>query len=233
MIGRPARIAGRPWLGQAPAITPPLGNPRTHCHDLEGALLVCGTGSDVGKSAFVTGLCRLLSRRRVSVAPFKAQNMSLNSWVTHDGAEIGRAQGVQAVAAGIPAEAVMNPVLLKPTGERQSQVIVLGEPLADLDVAAYQRAMAGLVHVVHDSLEDLRTRFDVVICEGAGSPAEINLLEHDIVNLRFAQREGLQSIVIGDIDRGGVLASLYGTVGLLPGDLRELIRGFVINKFRG
>ena len=164
---------------------------------LRGALLVCGTGSDVGKSAVVTGLCRLLARRGISVAPFKAQNMALNSWVTDDGAEIGRAQGVQAVAAGVPAEAAMNPILLKPTGDRHSQVVVLGEPWANMDAAGYHEAKAELVPVVHDALADLRSRFDVVVCEGAGSPAEINLLDHDIVNLSLAARAGMPAV-----DRG-------------------------------
>jgi adenosylcobyric acid synthase len=200
---------------------------------LHGALLVCGTGSDVGKSAVVTGLCRLLARRGISVAPFKAQNMALNSWVTDDGAEIGRAQGVQAVAAGVRAEAAMNPILLKPTGDRHSQVVVLGQPWAHMDAARYQEAKVELAPIVHESLADLRSRFDVVLCEGAGSPAEINLLDHDIVNLSLAVRAGMPAVIVGDINRGGVLAALYGTVGLLPKELRRAVRGFVVNKFRG
>ncbi len=200
---------------------------------LRGALLVCGTGSDVGKSAVVTGLCRLMARSGISVAPFKAQNMALNSWVTDDGAEIGRAQGVQAVAAGVPSEAAMNPILLKPTGDRHSQVVVLGEPWAHMDAARYHEVKTELVPVVNGALADLRSRFDVVVCEGAGSPAEINLLDHDIVNLTLAVRAGMPAVIVGDIDRGGVLAALYGTVGLLPPDLRQAVRGFVINKFRG
>ena len=194
---------------------------------------MCGTGSDVGKSSVVTGLCRLLASRGISVAPFKAQNMALNSWVTDDGAEIGRAQGVQAVAAGVRAEAAMNPILLKPTGDRHSQVVVLGEPWAHMEAARYQEAKAELAPVVHKALADLRSRFDVVVCEGAGSPAEINLLDHDIVNLSLAVRAGMPAVIVGDIDRGGVLAALYGTVGLLPRELRQAVRGFVINKFRG
>lgn len=200
---------------------------------VSGGIFVCGTGSDVGKSAVVAGLCRLFARRGMSVAPFKAQNMALNSWVTDDGAEIGRAQGVQAFAAGVAAEATMNPVLLKPTGERRSQVVVLGKPWADLDASGYQAAKAELAPIVRRCLAELRARFDVVVCEGAGSPAEINLLEHDIVNLRLAVDVGLPAIVVGDIDRGGVLAAFYGTVGLLPDDLRRAVRGFVVNKFRG
>jgi len=195
--------------------------------------MVCGTASDAGKSHVVTGLCRLLARRGVRVAPFKAQNMALNSFVTPSGHEIGRAQGIQALAAGAEPEVAMNPILLKPTGERTSQVVVLGRPVAHLDALAYHARKPELLATVMDALDDLRHRFDVVVCEGAGSPAEINLLDHDIVNLGVAQRAGIGAIVVGDIDRGGVFAALYGTVALLPPDLRRLVRGFVINKFRG
>jgi len=169
----------------------------------------------------------------VSVAPFKAQNMALNSYVTRSGHEIGRAQGVQALAAGIEPEVAMNPVLLKPTGERTSQVVVRGEAVAHLTAAEYHQRKPELLALVLDSLADLRRRFDVVICEGAGSPTEINLLDHDIVNLRIAHDAGLPAIVVGDIDRGGVFAALYGTVALLPQHYRRLVRGFVINKLRG
>ena len=200
---------------------------------MRGGLMVCGTTSDAGKSHVVAGLCRLLHRRGVSVAPFKAQNMALNSYVTPSGHEIGRAQGVQALAAGVEPEVAMNPILLKPTGERTSQVVVMGRPWATLDAAAYHDAKPQLLELVLDALADLRSRFDVVICEGAGSPAEINLLDHDIVNLRVAAAAGLPAIVVGDIDRGGVFAALFGTVALLPDDLRPLVRGFVINKLRG
>ncbi|MGI9033423.1 MAG: cobyric acid synthase [Acidimicrobiales bacterium] len=205
---------------------------------MKGALMVCGTASDVGKTHVVTALCRALHRQGVRVAPFKAQNMALNSAVTPGGYEIGRAQAVQARAAGVDAEVAMNPVLLKPTGERTSQVMVMGRPLdqaetGHLDAAAYQAAKPGLSAVVEEALADLRRRFDVVILEGAGSPAEINLLPTDIVNLRLAATAGVPAVVVGDIDRGGVFAALYGTVALLPDDLRPLVRGFVINKFRG
>ena len=200
---------------------------------LAGGLMVCGTTSDAGKSHVVTGLCRLLARRGVKVAPFKAQNMALNSYVTPAGHEIGRAQGVQALAAGAEPEVAMNPILLKPTGERTSQVVVLGVPVAHLDAAAYQAEKPRLLATVLGALADLRSRFDVVVCEGAGSPAEINLLDGDIVNLRVAHEAGLPAVVVGDIDRGGVFAALYGTVALLPERYRCLVRGFVINKFRG
>ncbi|MGI9022038.1 MAG: cobyric acid synthase, partial [Acidimicrobiales bacterium] len=200
---------------------------------MTGTLMVCGTGSDVGKSHVVTALCRLLHRQGVRVAPFKAQNMALNSAVTPGGHEIGRAQAVQAAAAGIDAEVAMNPVLLKPTGERTSQVVVMGRPVGHLDAAAFQAYKPELRATVLAALRDLRSRFDVVILEGAGSPAEINLLGNDIVNLRLAAAIGAPALVVGDIDRGGVFAALYGTVALLPADLRPLVRGFVINKFRG
>jgi len=195
--------------------------------------MVCGTTSDAGKSHVVTGLCRLLHRRGVRVAPFKAQNMALNSYVTPGGHEIGRAQGAQAMAAGAAPEVAMNPILLKPTGERTSQVVVMGRPWAHMDAAAYHQAKPGLLGVVLDALADLRRRFDVVILEGAGSPTEINLLDHDIVNLRVALEAGVPAVVVGDIDRGGVFAALYGTVALLPDHYRALVRGFVINKLRG
>ncbi|MDP9075597.1 MAG: cobyric acid synthase [Actinomycetota bacterium] len=195
--------------------------------------MVCGTSSDAGKSTVVTALCRLLSRRGVKVAPFKAQNMALNSYVTPSGHEIGRAQGIQALAARVTPEVAMNPILLKPTGERTSQVVVLGRPWAHLDAVAYHQAKPRLLGVVLDALGDLRQRFDVIICEGAGSPAELNLVDHDIVNLRVAREAGFPAIVVGDIDRGGVFAALYGTVALLADDLRPLVKGFVINKLRG
>ena len=200
---------------------------------LSGGLMVCGTTSDAGKSHVVTGLCRLLARRGVKVAPFKAQNMALNSFVTPAGGEIGRAQGIQALAAGVEPEVAMNPILLKPTGERTSQVVVLGRPVGHMDAVAYHQTKPSLFATVLDALADLRSRFDVVVCEGAGSPAEINLLDHDIVNLRVARAADLAAVVVGDIDRGGVFAALYGTVALLPDDLRRTVRGFVINKFRG
>jgi adenosylcobyric acid synthase len=200
---------------------------------LRGALMVCGTGSDAGKSHVVTGLCRALHRRGVRVAPFKAQNMSLNSYVTASGHEIGRAQATQAFAAGLEPEVAMNPVLLKPTSETGCQVIVMGRPVADLDAAGYHDHKPALLATVLDALADLRRRFDVVLLEGAGSPAEINLLDRDIVNLPIAVAAGIRAIVVGDIDRGGVFAALHGTVSLLPAAQRAAVGGFVINKLRG
>jgi adenosylcobyric acid synthase len=200
---------------------------------VRGGLLVCGTTSDAGKSFVVAGLCRLLARRGVRVAPFKAQNMALNSSVTADGCEIGHAQWIQALAAGVEPEAAMNPILLKPTGERTSQMIVLGRPAGVLSTSAYHETKDELALTVLGALADLRARYDVVICEGAGSPAEINLLDHDLVNLPLADAAGLPAIVVGDIDRGGVFAALYGTVALLPDHLRSRVEGFVVNKLRG
>ncbi|MGH8901118.1 MAG: cobyric acid synthase [Egibacteraceae bacterium] len=200
---------------------------------MNGRLLVAGTASDAGKTVVVAGICRWLARRGVKVAPFKAQNMALNSVVTLDGAEIGRAQAMQAAAAGVEPEAVMNPVLLKPTGERTSQVIVMGQPAGTEDACTYQRRKPALLEVALRALKDLRARYDVVICEGAGSPAEINLRDHDFVNMGLARAAGLPTVVVGDIDRGGVLAALYGTLALLEPADRALIGGFLINKFRG
>jgi adenosylcobyric acid synthase len=200
---------------------------------LKGALLVCGTHSDAGKSVVTAGLCRWLRREGVRVAPFKGQNMALNSVVTPDGAEIGRSQAVQAAAAGLEPEAAMNPVLIKPSGERHSQVVVMGRAYADADARSYQELKGELQPVVAAALADLRTRFDVVVCEGAGSPAEINLRDRDLTNLGLARAAGLPVIVVADIDRGGVFASLFGTLALLDAVDQAHVAGFVINKFRG
>jgi adenosylcobyric acid synthase len=200
---------------------------------VKGALLVAGTNSDAGKSVLVAGLCRWLARQGLRVAPFKAQNMSLNSFVTPGGAEIGRAQVMQAAAAGIEPTADMNPVLLKPGSDRRSQVVVLGQPAAEADALSYRSMSAQLREVSRASLERLRQTFDVVICEGAGSPAEINLRATDVANMGLATAARLPVIVVGDIDRGGVFAAMYGTLALMPPADQELVAGFVINKFRG
>lgn len=197
------------------------------------ALMICGTSSNSGKSTIVAGLCRVLARRGLSVAPFKAQNMALNSAVTRSGHEIGRAQFLQAQAAGVEPEVDMNPVLLKPTTDRESQVVVRGRPYCTMDARRYHETKPELLPIVLESLDTLRRRHDAVLLEGAGSPAEINLLDHDIVNLRIAAEAEIGALVVGDIDLGGVFASLYGTVTLLPPELRRAVRGFVINKFRG
>ena len=201
-----------------------------------GSLLVAGTTSDAGKSVLTAGICRWLARQGVRVAPFKAQNMSNNSMVAPDGAEIGRAQAMQAAAAGIPAEAAMNPVLLKPGSDLRSQLVVLGRAVGEASALGYWGAGEGrarLMATVLESYDDLRSRFDVVICEGAGSPAEINLRRNDIVNLGLARARGLPVILVGDIDRGGVFAALYGTLALLDAADQSHLGGFVINKFRG
>ncbi|MGO9276806.1 MAG: cobyric acid synthase [Streptosporangiaceae bacterium] len=199
---------------------------------MRGALLVAGTTSDAGKSVLTAGLCRWLHRRGVSVAPFKAQNMSLNSFVTAGGAEIGRAQAMQAAAAGIEPDARMNPVLLKP-GAAGSQVVVLGQPAGEVTAASYARRTADLLDIAVACLSELRREFDVVICEGAGSPAEINLRGSDIANMGLARAAGLPVLVVSDIDRGGSFAALYGTVALLEPADQALVAGFVLNKFRG
>ncbi len=200
---------------------------------MRGALLVAGTHSDAGKSVVVAGICRWLVREGVRVAPFKAQNMALNSFVTREGAEIGRAQAAQAAAAGIEPEAAMNPVLLKPSAERETQVIVRGKPWAIATARSYGAMKKELLPIVLDSLSDLRRRFDVVVCEGAGSPAEINLRPNDIANMGLARAADLPVVVVGDIDRGGLFASLYGTLALLSPEDQALIGGFLVNKFRG
>jgi adenosylcobyric acid synthase len=200
---------------------------------MKGALLVCGTHSDAGKSVVTAGICRWLHRRGVRVAPFKAQNMALNSVVTQDGSEIGRSQAVQAAAAGVEPEAAMNPILIKPAGERDSQVMVMGRPYADANARSYQQLKRELRPVVDAALADLRERFDVVVCEGAGSPAEINLRHSDLTNLGLAREAGLPVLVVADIDRGGVFASLFGTLALLEPADQAHVAGFIINKFRG
>jgi adenosylcobyric acid synthase len=199
---------------------------------LRGTLLVAGTHSDAGKSVVVAGICRWLAREGVRVAPFKAQNMALNSFVTREGAEIGRAQAAQAQAAMVEPEAAMNPVLLKPSA-RDTQVIVRGRPWATASARSYQGMKKDLLPVVLEALEDLKRRFDVVVCEGAGSPAEINLRPHDLANMGLARAAGIPVILVGDIDRGGLFASLYGTLALLPAGDQLLVSGFLVNKFRG
>jgi adenosylcobyric acid synthase len=200
---------------------------------VKGALLVAGTTSDAGKSVVTAGICRWLARQGVRVAPFKAQNMSLNSYVTADGAEIGRAQAMQAQAAGLEPVADMNPILLKPGSDRRSQVVLMGRPVADVDAMEYGALRDLLRETALGALARLRDRYDVVVCEGAGSPAEINLRPGDIANMGLARAANLPVIVVGDIDRGGVFAAFYGTVGLLDADDQALMSGFVVNKFRG
>ena len=201
----------------------------------EGAsgLLIAGTSSDAGKSLVVTGLCRALARRGIDVAPFKAQNMSNNSMVCADGSEIGRAQYLQAQAAEVEPTSAMNPVLLKPGSDRRSYVVLRGQPYGTLESGQYATGRAALAEAAFAAYEELAAEHDLVVCEGAGSPAEINLRAGDYVNLGLARRFDLPMIIVGDIDRGGVFASLYGTYALLADDDRAVLRGYVINKFRG
>ncbi|MFT2014548.1 cobyric acid synthase [Streptomyces sp. 796.1] len=214
-----------------------------------GGLLVAGTTSDAGKSVVTAGICRWLVRRGVRVAPFKGQNMSLNSFVTREGAEIGRAQAMQAQAARVEPTALMNPVLLKPGSDRSSQVVLLGKPVGELSARGFfgdrgPAADAGdpgpmpggrqqLLAPVLDCLTELRRSYDAVICEGAGSPAEINLRRTDIVNMGVARAAHLPVVVVGDIDRGGVFAQFFGTTALLAREDQALVAGYLVNKFRG
>ena len=198
-----------------------------------GALLVAGTTSDAGKSMVVAGLCRLLARKGIRVAPFKAQNMSNNSVVTVDGGEIGRAQGMQARAAGLAPSVRFNPILLKPGSDRTSQLVVRGRPVGSVGARDYIHHRDRLAGVVAEELAALRAEFDVVLCEGAGSPAEINLRATDLANMGLARAANIPVVVVGDIDRGGVLAHFFGTVAVLSPEDQALIAGFIVNKFRG
>jgi adenosylcobyric acid synthase len=200
---------------------------------VSGALLIAGTTSDAGKSMVVAGLCRLLARKGIRVAPFKAQNMSNNSAVTADGGEIGRAQAMQARAAGLEPSVRFNPILLKPGSDRTSQLVVRGRVTGSVGAADYFTHRARLAEVVHAELSSLRSEFDAVICEGAGSPAEINLRATDLANMGLARAAELPVVLVGDIDRGGLLAHLFGTVAVLEPEDQRLIAGFVVNKFRG
>lgn len=197
------------------------------------SLMIQGTGSDVGKSLLVAALCRIYSRRGISVAPFKAQNMALNSYVTPDGLELGRAQALQASAAGVEPSVYMNPLLIKPHGNMQSQIVVMGKPWKDLNASDYYRTKERLWKHVTESLDALQKNYDLIICEGAGSPAEINLKSQEIVNMAVAKYLEAPVLLAADIDRGGVFASLYGTVELMDQEEKQLIKGFLINKFRG
>ena len=197
------------------------------------ALMFAGTGSDVGKSLIVAGLARALTRRGLAVRPFKPQNMSNNAAVTEDGGEIGRAQALQARAARVPASVHMNPVLLKPQSEIGAQIVVQGRVFASAKAAAYQHIKRDLLPYVLESYRRLRDEADIVLVEGAGSVAEINLRANDIANMGFARAAAVPVVLIGDIDRGGVIASLVGTKAVLAPEDAALIRGFIVNKFRG
>lgn len=196
-------------------------------------IMIQGTGSSVGKSLITAGLCRIFYRQGHRVAPFKAQNMALNSFITAEGGEMGRAQVVQAEAAGVPPHVDMNPILLKPTTDRKAQIILNGKVYGNAAADEYHAMKASLKPGVQAAYDRLASRFDRVVIEGAGSPAEINLMEDDLVNMGMAAMADCPVILVGDIDRGGVFASLYGTVMLLPEEDRRRIKGMIINKFRG
>ena len=200
---------------------------------VKGSLLIAGASSDAGKSLLTAGICRWLHRAGVAVAPFKAQNMSNNSVVTLDGGEIGRAQGMQARACGLEPTVDMNPVLLKPGSDRTSHVVLRGRPYGEAGAMGYRTLKTALRSAVLESYDRLRAGFDVVVCEGAGSPAEINLRDTDLANMWLADQRDLATLVVGDIDRGGVFAALFGTLALLDARDQSLLAGFVVNKFRG
>lgn len=196
-------------------------------------LAVFGTGSDVGKSVVAAALCRIFTDHGLRVAPYKAQNMSNNSGVTPEGLEMGRAQIVQAEAAGIAPHVDMNPILLKPTSDVGSQVVILGEAIGNQTAMDYHRKKARLVHTANAALDRLRAKVDLVVMEGAGSCAEVNLMAHDIVNFPMAEYADAPVILVGDIHRGGIFAQLIGTLECLPQHFRNRIAGFIINRFRG
>lgn len=196
-------------------------------------LMVQGTTSDAGKSALVTGLCRVFRRRGIPVAPFKPQNMALNSAVTVDGGEIGRAQALQAQAAGLEPHTDMNPVLLKPNTDIGAQVIVNGKAIGEMNAQTYHEHKPKLLGSVLESWKRLEDQYDTVLVEGAGSPAEINLRDRDIANMGFAEEADCPVIIVADIDKGGVFAHLYGTLALLSESEQNRVAGFVINRFRG
>ncbi|WP_211357712.1 cobyric acid synthase, partial [Denitratisoma oestradiolicum] len=195
--------------------------------------MIQGCTSDAGKTTLVAAMCRILRRRGVRVAPFKPQNMALNSAVTIDGGEIGRAQALQAQAAGLPPRIDFNPVLLKPTTDSRAQVIVHGRAVTDLEAAAYHDYKQTAMDAVMASWRRLMSEFECVVVEGAGSPAEINLRDRDIANMGFAEAADVPVILVADIDRGGVFAHLVGTLDLLSPSEQARIKGFVINRFRG
>ena len=210
-----------------------ISNPHDAVPVPRGTLMIQGTTSDAGKSTLVAGLCRLARRAGVRVAPFKPQNMALNSAVTVDGGEIGRAQALQAVAAGIAAHTDLNPVLLKPTSDRGAQVIIHGKARMNLDARAYHDYKPVAFEAVLESYARLQAAYDTIFVEGAGSPAEINLRDRDIANMGFAEAVDCPVVLVADIDRGGVFAHLTGTLACLSDSEQARVRGFIINRFRG
>ena len=200
---------------------------------MKGSIMIQGTMSNAGKSVLAGGLCRVLRQDGYRVAPFKSQNMALNSFITRDGLEMGRAQVMQAEAAGIEPDAAMNPILLKPTNDTGSQVIINGRSVGNMSAVEYYRHKKEYIPYIMEAYEKLRRQYDVIVIEGAGSPAEINLKQDDIVNMGLAELVDAPVLLAGDIDRGGVFAQLIGTVMLLEEQERQRIRGLIINKFRG
>lgn len=205
----------------------PTKKPLTPC------LAILGTGSDVGKSIVVTALCRLFRNQGINVAPFKAQNMSNNSYVTPEGGEIGRAQAVQAEAAGVEVHTDMNPVLLKPSRDTQAQVVLHGKPVGNYGAREYFSDTTSLRDEAEESLERLRAQYELIVMEGAGSCAELNLRDNDFVNFHMAHVSDADVILVADIDRGGVFAQIIGTLDILPPDDRARVKGILINRFRG
>ncbi|MFE3975423.1 MULTISPECIES: cobyric acid synthase [unclassified Peribacillus] len=198
------------------------------------SIMIQGTSSDVGKSLICTAFCRVFSNKGLRVVPFKSQNMALNSYVTLDGGEIGRAQGVQAEAARITATTDMNPILLKPKKDMVSEVIVHGKHFLDMNAKSYRNHFVQeAMPIIRKSVEKLQDEYDIIVLEGAGSPAEINLKDRDIANMRMAKLADAAVILVADIDRGGVFASIIGTLALLDKDERDCVKGIIINKFRG
>ncbi|UYZ01030.1 cobyric acid synthase [Peribacillus frigoritolerans] len=198
------------------------------------SIMIQGTSSDVGKSLICTAFCRVFSNKGLRVVPFKSQNMALNSYVTLDGGEIGRAQGVQAEAARITATTDMNPILLKPKQDMVSEVIVHGKHFLDMNAKSYRsQFVQEAMPIIRKSVEKLQDEYDIIVLEGAGSPAEINLKDRDIANMRMAKLTDAAVILVADIDRGGVFASIIGTLALLDQDERDSVKGIIINKFRG
>ena len=197
------------------------------------AIMIQGTMSNAGKSLLAAGLCRIFRQDGYRVAPFKSQNMALNSFITNEGLEMGRAQVMQAECAGIEPSVDMNPILLKPTNDTGSQIIVGGEVWGQMDAREYFAVKKSLMPEVMKAYDRLAAENDIIVIEGAGSPAEINLKDDDIVNMGMAKAAGAPVLLAGDIDRGGVFAQLYGTVALLPPDEQRIVKGLIINKFRG
>ncbi|OPZ74501.1 MAG: Cobyric acid synthase [Firmicutes bacterium ADurb.Bin456] len=198
------------------------------------SIMIQGTASHVGKSVLVTALCRIFAQDGYRVAPFKSQNMALNSFVTKEGGEMGRAQAVQAEAAGVEPTVDMNPILLKPLGNSSSQVVILGQPAGNFSALQYHTEFTpGALDIIEGALDRLGGKNDLIVIEGAGSPAEVNLQEHEIVNMRIARLAGAPVLLVADVDQGGALASLVGTLELLAPEDRDRIVGFIINKFRG